>query len=81
VTFVKTLHTNHKATSMTLAACCAEVPGQIVSATTKELDPQGRVVRRNTFEVIGYQTVDDDRGSLITRAKQRRDERRARRQQ
>ena len=81
VTYVKTLHTNHKMTSTTLAACCAEVPGQIVSATTKELDAEGRVVRRNTVEVVGYQTVDDDRGSLMTRAKHRRDERRARRQQ
>jgi hypothetical protein len=81
VTYVRTLHKNHKITSTTMAACCSEVPGQVVSAATKELDMEGRVVRRNTVEVVGYQTVEDDRGGLMMRAKQRRDERRARRQQ
>jgi hypothetical protein len=39
------------------------------------------VVRRNTVEVVGYEAVDDGRGSYVSRGKLRRDERRARRQQ
>jgi hypothetical protein len=78
-TFVQTLHKNHKVAATTLAACCVDVPGQIVSASTKELDAQGRVVRRNTLQLVDFKAVDDDASGVITRAKHRREERRARR--
>jgi hypothetical protein len=79
VTYVRTLHRNHKVAATTLSVCCADIPGQIVSASTKESDGQGRVVRRNTLELMEFQSVVDEPGGILTRAKHRREERRARR--
>jgi hypothetical protein len=79
VTYVQTLHRNHKVAATTLSVFCADVPGQVVSASTKELDAQGRVVRRNTLELVEFQTVEAEPGGFLSRGKQRREERRGRR--
>jgi hypothetical protein len=31
-----------------------DVPGEIVSQSSKKLDAQGKVVRRSTLELVGY---------------------------
>lgn len=40
--------------SMTLEIHCMDVPGGVVSHTSKELDKSGAVVRRSTLELVDY---------------------------
>ena len=37
-----------------------KVPGAIVMRTLKELDNQGRIVRRSTMELTDYNAVEED---------------------
>jgi len=41
--------------SVTIEVHCVDVPGHVVSHTSKELDPEGRVVRRSTLELMDYE--------------------------
>lgn len=48
-----TTHTP-KGTTVTKAIHCAEVPGEVIAHTSKELDAAGRTLRRSTLELVDY---------------------------
>jgi len=52
--YVKTVQKTPKGTICSLAAVCTEIPGGIVSNSSKELDATGRLVRRSTLELIDF---------------------------
>jgi hypothetical protein len=58
VSHVKTTHrqTNGNST-VVLETHCADVPGSIVAHTLKELNAAGRIVSRETLELIEYHVV------------------------
>ena len=45
---------HEKGTSVTMLVSCFDVPGGVVSHTSKELDTEGRLVRRSTLELLDY---------------------------
>ena len=51
---LKTVQKTPKGTVVTLAVLCPDVPGGIVSHSSKELDANGRIVRRSTLELLDY---------------------------
>lgn len=51
---MKTVHKNAKGTVTTLASVLPEVPGGVVSSCSKEVDQNGRLVRRSTLALIDY---------------------------
>jgi hypothetical protein len=51
---MKTVHKNTKGTVTTLASVLPEVPGGVVSSSSKELDKAGQLVRRSTLALIDY---------------------------
>ena len=53
---VKTVQKTPKGTIYTLAVICPEIPGGIVSNSSKELDSSGRLVRRSTLELVDFNT-------------------------
>ncbi len=57
---VKTVQKTAKGTAITLEVCCMDVPGGVVYHTAKELDSEGRVVRRGTLEIVDYSIAGDD---------------------
>jgi hypothetical protein len=62
---VKTTRKDAKGTTTTLAIVAADVPGGIVSHSSKEVDKEGRVVRRSTLELVDYSA--DARNGLFNR--------------
>jgi hypothetical protein len=56
VSCIKTVQKSAKGTVTTLAMSSPDVPGGVVSQTTKEMDPAGRLVRRSTLEVVSFGT-------------------------
>jgi len=65
---VKTVQTTPKSKIVTLAIVCPEIPGGIVSHTSKELDPAGRLVRRSTLELVDFGAEPEkDRSGVFTR--------------
>lgn len=51
---VRTVYKHTNGTSITLAFVCGDVPGGIVSHTSKELDKSGRLVRMSVLKLVGY---------------------------
>lgn len=51
---VKTVYRHPNGSSVTLAFVCNEVPGGVVSHTSKELDKSGRLVRMSVLKLVGY---------------------------
>jgi hypothetical protein len=71
--YVKTLQKTPKGTIYTLAVICPEIPGGIVSNSSKELDSSGRLVRRSTLELVDYNTEPEkSRTSVPGRKRQSR---------
>jgi hypothetical protein len=71
----RTIQRTARGTSVTLDVTCMDVPGGIVSRTSKELDEKGRLIRRSTLELVDYHAVaddDDDGGRFLTRREARR---------
>ena len=60
---VKSVRTHPKGKSITLLVYADQVPGGVVSHSSKELDASGQVVRRSTLEVVDY-GVEPDRHLL-----------------
>jgi hypothetical protein len=52
--YLKTVQKTQKGTVVTMAILCPDVPGGIVSHSSKELDTNGRLVRRSTLELLDY---------------------------
>ena len=51
VAYIRTLHRHLKGSTYTLEVYCSEVPGGVVAHSSKEIDENGRVVRRSTLEL------------------------------
>lgn len=51
---IKSVHKQHSGTVVTLSVQVLDLPGGIVSQTTKEQDENGRVVRRSTMELTDF---------------------------
>ena len=56
----RTIQRTPRGANVTLDVTSVDVPGGIVSRTSKELDTQGRLLRRSTLELVDYQIVDND---------------------
>ncbi len=66
--YVKTVHKNANGVVTTLAVVLPEVPGGVVSNSSKEIDKTGRLVRRSTLELIDYNSEPDtDRSGMFGR--------------
>jgi hypothetical protein len=64
--YVKTVHRNGKTAVTTLAMVVPDVPGGVVSHSSKEVDKEGRLVRRSTLELVDYNSdPDKDRTGLF----------------
>ncbi len=74
--YVKVVQKLDTSTTQTVSVNCADVPGEIVSHTSKTSDQQGRLVRRSTLEVVGYSVAPVDALSDGMRFRQRRRDRR-----
>jgi hypothetical protein len=72
-TYVKTVHKNLKSTVTTMAVVVSDVPGGVVSHSSKEVDKNGRLVRRSTLELVDYNSdPDKDRTGLFGRKRSNR---------
>jgi hypothetical protein len=70
---VKKVHKNGKTTVTTLAVVVGEVPGGVVSHSSKEVDEHGRLLRRSTLALVDYNAdPDKDRSSLFGRKRANR---------
>ena len=58
--YVRTVHKNANAMVTTLGVVSPEVPGGVVSQSSKEVDKNGQLVRRSTLELLDY-SADPDR--------------------
>ncbi len=56
VACIKTVQKTSKGTVTTIAMSSPDVPGGVVSQTSKELDSAGRLVRRSTMDIVSYGT-------------------------
>lgn len=54
---VKQVHVHSKGRTQTLIVQCMDVPGGTISYTAKELDSDGRLLRRSTLELVDYRVV------------------------
>jgi hypothetical protein len=61
--YERTIQRSTRGTNVTFDVTCVDVPGGIVARTSKELDAQGRMLRRSTLELVDYRVVDDDDSS------------------
>lgn len=73
VAVTRTVQSTDTTSSTTVSALSNDVPGGIVAASTKELDAQGRLVRRSTLELVDWGLQSD----LDPREKQGRRARRS----
>ena len=70
--YVKTVHKNGKTTVTTLAMVVPDVPGGVVSHSSKEVDKNGRLLRRSTLELVDYNAdPDKDRTGIRKRPSRR----------
>jgi hypothetical protein len=56
-THFKSTSRHDRGTTVTVSVSSQDVPGGVVSQTTKELDPDGRLVRRSTLELVDYGAI------------------------
>lgn len=57
--YVRTVHKNGKTTVTTIAMAVDDVPGGVVSHSSKEVDQKGRLLRRSTLQLIDYNADPD----------------------
>jgi hypothetical protein len=70
---VKTLQKTPKGVIITLAVICPEIPGGIISHTSKELDSAGRLIRRSTLELVDFSLEPEkDRTNIFNRKRSTR---------
>jgi hypothetical protein len=58
--FERSVQKNGKGTTISVDVTSVEVPGGIVTRLVKELDTQGRVIRRSTMELVDFGAVEED---------------------
>lgn len=71
-TFVRTVRSGPKGSSVTLEVQCFDVPGGVVSHTAKEMNEAGRITRRSMLEIVDFSIgvgQADDENPLIRRRK------------
>jgi hypothetical protein len=54
--YVRTVYKNGKGTVTTLAVVLPDVPGGVVSQSSKEVDKNGQLIRRSMLELLDYNT-------------------------
>jgi len=70
---VKTIHKHPKGSATTWAVTSSEVPGGVVSHTSKETDASGRLVRRSTLELVRWgKECDEDAMRIFGRKRRSR---------
>ncbi|MCC7084673.1 MAG: hypothetical protein IT427_06670 [Pirellulales bacterium] len=79
----RTIQHTPQGTSETLDWTCVDVPGGIVSRTSKELDEKGKLLRRSTLELVDYHVEleegkDDNGPRYLNRRQARKAARRGR---
>jgi hypothetical protein len=67
VSHTKTVSARPSGKTITLETHCLDVPGTVVSHTSKELDESDRVVRRSTLELVDFAEGDGDDGKNARR--------------
>jgi hypothetical protein len=81
--YVRTVLRNHKSMTTTLSVVSTDIPGQLVSASTKETDMNGRLLRRSTTELVNYEVVPAESKPMgigvRTKRQERQEQRRLRR--
>jgi hypothetical protein len=66
--YVRTVHKTAKATVTTISVVTPEVPGSVVSQSSKEVGANGQPVRRTTLELLDYNAdPEKDRRGLFNR--------------
>ena len=68
--YIKTIHTNGKSSTITLEVHCDAVPGAVVAHTSKELASSGRLLSRSTLELIDY-GIGEDHNAAISKGRNR----------
>ena len=69
----KTVQKSPKGTVITLSALCPEIPGGVISQSSKELDAAGRLVRRSVLELVSYGAEPEkDRSGMFGRKRSNR---------
>ncbi|MCH7727334.1 MAG: hypothetical protein IH991_12765 [Planctomycetes bacterium] len=57
-TYLKTLQLRPNGSTTTIEAHCLDVPGGVVSSTSKELGKDGNLIRRSRIELVDYERGD-----------------------
>jgi hypothetical protein len=71
--YTRTVSTDSGRTTTTFAVTVEEIPGAVVCHSSKELDANGRVVRRSTLELVDYGLkAESGRMGLFHRLRQKR---------
>jgi len=52
--FVQTIHRDGGGASITFEVFCEDIPGGVVAHSSKELDTEGKVIRRTALELVDY---------------------------
>jgi hypothetical protein len=66
--YIRTVHKTAKATVTTISVVAPEVPGSVVSQSSKEVGTNGQPVRRTTIELLDYNAnPEKDRRGLFNR--------------
>jgi len=66
---VRTVRTTPKGQTITIAVQSDDIPGGIVAHATKELDENGRIIRRSTLELVDYGLKRERRSQRRRRAR------------
>jgi hypothetical protein len=73
VSHIKTVQKSPNGSVIVLATLCSDIPGGVVSYSSKELDAGGKLVRRSALELIDYGSEPEkDRSSLFGRKRANR---------
>lgn len=72
---VKVVQKNDHGTTVTLSVNATDIPGEVISHSSKSVDSQGHVVRRSTLEVVGYHIASETTDGPMRFRHRRRDRR------
>jgi hypothetical protein len=56
--YLRTVETHANGSTTTVEVFCLDVPGGIVAHTSKDLDAAGKLTRRSTLELIGFEIAE-----------------------
>lgn len=72
---VRQVHRSDRSTTTTWSFQVDDVPGEVVSHSSKKLDAQGQLIRRSTLELVGYGDGTPDSSADAVRTRTRRHKR------